>query len=161
MRGDDELLKQSRKVVAMRATGVALIVLAAAASPAVAAVDLEQPPLSGVTAVRLANYGAPSVPIASREDLKLVLEELRQLRGKSWRRGDTPLECYSSVIVIAGKRTLTVFRVAAGAVVERVFVRGQAASYSLPVEPEELLKTNALLAEAPPAKGCAGEPKQP
>ena len=145
----------------MRAARVALSVLAAAAAPFVAAADhLEQPPLSGVTAIRLANYGAPSVPIASREDLKLVLEELRQLRGKSWRRGDTPLECYSSVIVMAGKRTLTVFRVAAGAVVERVFVRGQAASYSLAVEPEELLKTNTLLMEAPPAKGCAEEPKQ-
>lgn len=145
----------------MRAAALALILLAHGAAARAAPPDLSQPPLSEVTAIRLANYGAPSVPIAGRSDVKLVLDELRQLRGKPWRRGDTPQECYSSVIVMAGKRTLTVFRVTASAVVERVFVRGQAASYSLAVEPEELLKTNALLAEAPPAKGCAGEPTEP
>ena len=145
----------------MRSVALAMILLATAVPARSAAPDLSQPPLSGVTAIRLANYGAPSIPITGRNDVKLVLDELRQQRGKPWRRGDTPQECYSSVILMAGKRTLTVFRVTASAVVERVFVRGQAASYSLAVEPEELLKTNALLAEAPPAKGCAEEPTHP
>ena len=143
----------------MRLFGIAALALAAAGAPAGAATpDLSQPPLSGVNAVRLANYGAPSMALRSREDLKEVLEELRQLRGKSWRRGDTKQDCYSSVTLMNGGRIVTVFRVTADTVVERVFSHGQAASYSLAVEPDELLKTGALLAEAPPAKGCSTEP---
>ena len=119
-----------------------------------AAADLQQPPLKDISAVRVANYGAPSAPVKAREDLRAVLDELRQLRGRPWRRGDTPQSCYSSVTLMNGNRILTVFRVTPEAVVERVFVKGQAASFSLAVEPAELLKTNALLADAPPAKGC-------
>ena len=123
--------------------------------PAVApAADAPQPPLKDVTAIRLANYGAPSAGIRSREDLRAVLEELRQLRGKSWRRGDTKLDCYSSVTLMHNNRILTVFRVTPDTVVERIFAKGQATSYSLAIDPAELLKTAALLSEAPPPKGC-------
>jgi hypothetical protein len=144
---------------ALRLAPIAVCLAAASVPAGAAAPKLDQPALAGVTSVRLANYGAPSAPIKSREDLKAVLDELRQLRGKSWRRGDTKLDCYSTVTLMNGNRILTVFRVAADTVVERVFARGQAASYSLAVQPEELLKTSALLADAPPAKGCGGEPK--
>jgi hypothetical protein len=128
--------------------------LAAFRSAGAAAAEAPQPPLKDATAVRLANYGAPSVPIHSREDLRAVLEELRQLRGKSWRRGDTKLECYSSVTLMNKNRILTVFRVTPDTVVERIFSKGQATSYSLAIDAAELLKTAALLAEAPPPKGC-------
>ncbi len=128
--------------------------LAAFWSGAAAPADVQQPPLKDITSVRLANYGAPSVAIHGREDLRAVLEELRQLRGKSWRRGDTKLDCYSSVTLMNGNRILTVFRVTPDTVVERIFSRGQATSFSLAIDPDELLKTVALLAEAPPPKGC-------
>ncbi len=123
-------------------------------SAAAPAADAPQPPLKDVTAIRLANYGAPSAAIHSREDARAVLEELRQLRGKSWRRGDTKLDCYSSVTLMNNHRILTVFRVTRDTVVERIFSKGQATSYSLSIDPAELLKTAALLAEAPPPKGC-------
>ncbi|MGE5639265.1 MAG: hypothetical protein ACM30H_04160 [Clostridia bacterium] len=129
--------------------------IAALWSGSAAPADVQQPPLKDVTSVRLANYGAPSAPIHSREDLRAVLEELRQLRGKTWRRGDTKLECYSSVTLMHGNRILTVFRVTPDTVVERIFSKGQATSFSQAIDPNELLKTSALLAEAPPAKGCA------
>jgi hypothetical protein len=121
---------------------------------AAAAADAPQPPLKDVTSIRLANYGAPSAAVRGREDLRAVLEELRQLRGKSWRRGDTKLECYSSVTLMHNNRILTVFRVTPDTVVERIFLKGQATSYSLAIDPAALLKTVALLAEAPPPKGC-------
>lgn len=50
-----------------------LVAVNAAAEP--------RPALGGVSAVRIANYGAPSVLIEKRDEVRAILEELNRLRG--------------------------------------------------------------------------------
>lgn len=110
-------------------------------------------PLKGVSAIRIANYGAPSVLLEGRDRVGPIVEELNGLRGKSWRAGETRLQCYSTVIFLGGKKTLGHFRVRPETVVDRQVEKGQSA-YSLDINAADLPRLNRMLAEIPAARTC-------
>lgn len=130
------------------AVALALLVQSACASAA----D-PRPRLTGVSAVRIANYGAPSVLIEGRERVNAIVEELNGLRKRPWRRADTQLSCYSHVVLLSGKRTVGSFRVRPEYLVERPVEKGET-SHSLEIRPADLPRISSLLAEIPPAKNC-------
>ena len=113
----------------------------------------ERPLLKDVSTVRAANYGTPSAVINDREQVRALVDELRQLRGKAWRRADTKLSCYATVVLLSGTRTVTLYRVRPDFVVERAPGKGQS-SYSLAIGEADLPRLGALLARIPPAKDC-------
>jgi hypothetical protein len=76
------------------------------------------------------------------------------LRKKPWRGGDARQDCYSTVVVYAGKKTLTTFRVRPDSIVEREGAKGVPV-YSLGIGPEEIPQLGRLLADITPAKGCS------
>jgi|CXWL01.1.fsa_nt_gi hypothetical protein len=135
----------------MRIPTIALAAFALA-MPGAAAAD-ERPQLSGVSTVRVANYGTPSTVIQDRERLNAIVAELRQLRGKAWRRGDTKLSCYATLALLKGDKTMTLFRIGAEAVVERPSGKGQSI-HSLAVGPGDMPVIGPLLAGIPPPKDC-------
>ncbi|TMH32259.1 MAG: hypothetical protein E6H63_02955 [Betaproteobacteria bacterium] len=49
--------------------------------------------LEGISAVRVANYGAPSKLLQQRDEVAPIVEELSELRKKHWRKGDTKMRC--------------------------------------------------------------------
>lgn len=110
-----------------------------------------RPGLGGVSSIRIANYNAPSVLLESREQFRPILEELNQLRRKNWRRGEAALACYSTVVVMSGKKRVGEFRIRPDNVVERPVQKGQA-SYSLAISPADIPVLTARLAEILPAK---------
>lgn len=110
-------------------------------------------PLKGVSAIRIANYGAPSVLVEGRDRIRPIVDELNALSGKSWRAGDTKLQCYSTVIFLGGKKTIGHFRVRPESVVDRPVEKGQSA-YSLDVNAAELPRLTGILSEIPPARTC-------
>ena len=110
-------------------------------------------PLKGVTAMRIANYGAPSVLVEARDRIAPIVEELNGLRAKTWRAGDTKLRCYSTVIFLSGKKTVGHFRVRPETVVDRQVEKGESA-YSLDVNAAELPRLHKALAAIPPARTC-------
>jgi hypothetical protein len=110
----------------------------------------QRPAIRGVTSVRIANYGAPSMLLQSREQVADVVDELNSLRRKEWRRGDTALECYSTVFLMAGQKRLGEFRVRPDHVVERPVDKGQSA-YTLAIDPGGIPRLTRLLSEAKPA----------
>lgn len=113
----------------------------------------ERPALKDVSTVRIANYGIPSTVIQDREQVRSVVDELRQLRSKAWRRADTKLSCYATLTLLGGTRTVTIFRIRPDFVVERPQGKGQSI-YSLAVSQADLPRISALLAAVPPAKDC-------
>jgi len=127
---------------------VALVLLV----QAVAAAD-PRPPLRGVSAIRAGNYGAPSVLLEDRQKVGPIIEELNALRSKPWRRGETRLSCYATVVLLGGKRTLATLRVRPDLVVERSGAKGQA-SYSIAIGQSDLPGLTTLLSEIAPAQGC-------
>ena len=129
---------------------VGLILLLHAAGAAAAG---ERPALRGVSAIRIANYGAPSVLFEGRDKFGPILNELNGLRGKAWRGGDTKLECYSTLVVMSGKKTLGTFRIRPEQIVEREGAKG-VPIYSLALEADEIPRLSKLLTEIPPAKDC-------
>jgi len=133
------------------AAALALLVLLAAATAASAAG--ERPALRGVTAIRLANYNSPSVLYQSRDQVGPIVSELNTLRRRAWRGGDTKLECYSTLVVLAGKKTLGTFRILPEHMVEREGQRGVPV-YSLELQPGDLPIISRLLQEIAPAKDC-------
>jgi len=70
----------------------------------------ERPSLKDVNAARLANYGAPSKLFHGKQDVKAIVEELEQLRGKKWRQADLRMRCYSTVQLLNGEKLVTAFR---------------------------------------------------
>ena len=106
-----------------------------------------------MSSVRIANYGAPSVLLEGRAKFAPIVSELNALRKKPWRGGDTRQECYSTVVVYSGKKTLATFRVRPDSVVEREGARGVPV-YSLAIEPGDVAQLSKLLADITPAKGC-------
>lgn len=113
----------------------------------------ERPQLAGVSTVRVANYGTPSTVIHDRERVSAIASELRQLRGKAWRRGDTKLSCYATLMLMRGAKTVTLFRISPNAVVERAPGKGQS-TYSVTIDPADLPRIGPLLKNIPPPKDC-------
>ena len=110
-------------------------------------------PLKGVSAMRIANYGAPSVLVEARERIAPIVQELNGLRSKAWRAGETKLHCYSTVIFLSGKKTIGHFRVRPEALVDRQVEKGQSA-YSLELSAAELPRLHKALAAIAPARTC-------
>jgi hypothetical protein len=121
-----------------------------AASPAVAG---PRPALQAVSSIRIANYGAPSVLLEGRDKVSPVISELNALRKKDWRGGDTRQECYSTVVVSSGKKTLATFRIRPDSIVEREGQKGVPV-YSLAIDPGDIPHLSKALAEIVPAKDC-------
>jgi hypothetical protein len=138
--------------VSRLAIPVAALVLLAQAD-GTAAQD-RRPALREVSAIRVGNYGSPSVLLEGRDKVGPLVSELNALRGKPWRGGDTKLTCYSTLIVISGKKTLTTFRIRPEHIVERVGPKGVPV-YNLALEATDLQRVSKLLTEIPPAKDCS------
>ena len=129
--------------------GVALVV---AAHVAIAAPN-ERAPLKGVSAVRVANYGVPSKLIQSRDEVGAIVDELGELRKKPWRRGDTKMRCYATIVLLDGNRQVALFRVRPDVVVERPVEKGDS-SYTLRIGETDLPVLRKVLAGIPASKNC-------
>ena len=114
------------------------------------AIAQQRPALRGVTSVRISNYGAPSVLLQKRDEFQDIVEEMNALRGKSWRRGDTALECYSTLVFMSGQKRVGEYRFKPGAVVERPVDKGQSA-YTLAFEPADAPRISQRLSAIKPA----------
>lgn len=140
-------------ITAMRLRAFVLVALASMLQCVSAIGADERPQLTGVSTVRVANYGTPSTVIHDRERVSAIASELRQLRGKAWRRGDTKLSCYATLVLMSGAKTVTLFRISPAAVVERAPGKRQS-TYSVVIDPAELHRIGPLLQSIPPPKDC-------
>lgn len=123
-------------------------------APGAAAIAQEvRPPIKDVSIVRIANYNMPSTVIQDRAQVNAIVGELRQLRGRDWRRADTRLSCYATLVLLSGTKTVTLVRVGSDHVVERSPGKRQS-TYSVAVSPADLPKIHKLLTEIPPPKDC-------
>jgi hypothetical protein len=113
----------------------------------------QRPELKNISTIRVANYGTPSTVIHDRGRVNAIVDELRQLRNKAWRRADTKLSCYATLVLLSGTRTVTLFRVRPELIVERSQGKGQS-SYSLAIDQADLPRMNTLLTGIAPAKDC-------
>ena len=127
-------------------------VLVPAALSALAAPN-DRPVLTGVTAVRAANYGAPSRLVEQRAQVDSIVEEFSQLRKKSWRRADTKMRCYATVVLLEGTKPVATFRVRPDVVVEKPVEKG-GSTYSLKVADTDMPVLTKLLGEIPIVKKC-------
>lgn len=134
-----------RRALSLLSIGLVLLSASAAAE--------QRPALRGVSSVRIANYGAPSVLREGREQVRAIVDELNQLRRKDWSRSDAKVACYSTVVLMSGKKRAGEFRVTADAVVERPVEKGQAI-YSVAISPADIPSLSRQLAEILPAKDC-------
>ena len=108
-----------------------------------------RPPIHGVSAVRIANYSAPSVLVEGRAQVDAVVHELNAVRAKAGRRGDTRLACYSTLVLLKAGKPMGTFRVTAEYVVERPVEKGEPIM-SFVVGSADLPRIGQLLAEIPP-----------
>jgi hypothetical protein len=131
----------------------AALALAIAVQAAGALAQEQRPPLTGISAIRIANYNIPSTVITERQEVGAVVRELSQLRSKPWRRSDARLTCYATLVLLSGAKTVTLFRVGPDAVVERTQGKAQS-TYSIEVGQSDLPSVHAALAAIPPPKGC-------
>lgn len=113
----------------------------------------ERPQIKDVSSVRIANYNQPSTVIHDRAQLNAIVAELRQLRGKEWRRADAKLSCYATLVLLRGTKTVTLVRVGTEHVVERSPGKGQS-TYSVAAGQADLPTIHKLLTEIPPPKDC-------
>jgi hypothetical protein len=137
----------------MRIGALLLPAIALLAQTAGAAAAEQRPAFSGVSAIRIANYGAPSVLLDGRAKVAPIVSELNALAKGPWRRGETKLSCYSTIVLLKGAKPVGQLRVTAEHVVERPVEKGQS-SYSLAIGETDLSSLRAALAEILPAKGC-------
>ena len=137
----------------MRIHAFAAVALAMLAPGAGAIAQEERPPIKDVSTVRIANYNTPSTVIQDRAQVNAIVGELRQLRSKAWRRADTKLSCYATLVLLSGAKTVTLVRVATEHVVERSPGKGQS-TYSVSVGQADLPAIHKLLTEIPPPKNC-------
>lgn len=137
----------------MRVRVVAVLALGLLAPGAGALAQEERPQIKDVSTVRIANYNQPSTVIHDRAQLNAIVGELRQLRGKEWRRAEAKLSCYATLVLQSGAKTVTLVRVGTEHVVERSPGKGQS-TYSVAVGPADLPKIHQLLTEIPPPKDC-------
>ena len=118
----------------------------------------ERAPLKGVTSVRVANYGAPSVLLKAHEQVSEIVGEFSALRKKPWRKSDTRLSCYSTVTLMSGEKMVALFRVRPEVIVERPVEKGRPQEkgqpYSIAIDEADILSLSRVLAEIPPAKNC-------
>ncbi len=136
----------SRVMATSVATTVATSLLVVSAEAAAQA----RPVLRGVSSVRIANYGAPSVLLQKRDEVRDVVEEMNALRRKDWRRGDTAVNCYSTLVFMSGQKRVGEFRLRPDMVVERPVERGQSA-YTASIDAADIPHIAKVLAEARPA----------
>ncbi len=132
-----------------------VLALAAAQGEASAAAEMRAP-LRGVSSIRLANYGAPSVLVGAKEEVQPMVEELNELRGRPWRRGETKMSCYSTIVFYGGRKTIGTFRLGPDELVEFLLERGQATYYSHEVDAAALPVLRKKLGDIAPAKNCEG-----
>jgi len=130
----------------MVSTLMAAVLLLAGAD----ALAQQRPALRGVSSVRIANYGAPSLVLNKREEIQDLLDEVNGLRRKEWRRGDTSLNCYSTVVFMSGQKRVAEFRVRPDTVVERPVDKAQSA-HTLLINPADIPRLSELLSRAKPA----------
>ena len=114
----------------------------------------ERPPIKDVSSVRIANYNTPSTVVQDRARVNAIAGELRQLRGRDWRRADTKLSCYATLVLLRGEKTVTRLRIGAEHVVERAPGKGQS-TYSGAAAQADLPTIHKLLTEIPPPKDCS------
>ena len=112
----------------------------------------QRPPLKGVSTIRIANYGAPSV-LVERGEVRSIVEELNQLRRKDWQRADARLSCYSHVVLFQGTKRVGEFRVTREHAVERPVEKGQSV-YSIAIGEADVPGLRKALAAIAPAKDC-------
>jgi len=103
--------------------------------------------------VRISNYGVPSKLFEGKEEVKAIVEELEQLRGKRWRQADLRMRCYATVQLLNGKKPVTVFRVRPEYVLERAQDKA-VPTYNLQVTDTDLPTIRKLLTDVPPSKDC-------
>jgi hypothetical protein len=113
----------------------------------------DRPPLKEISAVRLSNYGSPSKLFRGKEEVKAILEELEQLRGKRWRQADLKMRCYATVQLLNGEKLVTAFRVRPEYVVERAQDKS-VPTYNMQITEADLPLIRKLLTEVPPSKQC-------
>jgi hypothetical protein len=133
---------------------VAAVVLGLATHAAGALAQEERPPIKDISAVRIANYNTPSTVVQDRARVNAIAGELRQLRGRDWRRADTKLSCYATLVLLRGEKTVTLMRIGAEHVVERAPGKGQS-TYSVAAAQADLPAIHKLLTEIPPPKDCS------
>ena len=132
----------------MRIHAIASLMLGLAATGT--AIADQRPPLSAVSAVRIGNYGAPSVTVSGQQARRIV-DELNALRKKDWRPGEARLSCYATVVMLKGTKTAGLLRVGREFIVERTLGKGQS-SYSLQIENADAAQLKKLLSEIAPPK---------
>ena len=137
----------------MRIHPFAVAVLLSAAPGASTLAQEERPPIKDVSVVRIANYNTPSTVIQDRAQVRAIVDELRQLRSRDWRRADAKLSCSATLVLLRGEKTVTLLRIGAAHVVERAPGKGQSA-YSLAAGHADLPTIHTLLAGIPPPKDC-------
>ena len=103
-----------------------------------------------MSAIRIGNYGAASV-IVEGQQVRPIFDELNALRGKPWRRGDAKLRCYATLVFLDKGKTVALFRVGPGHVVDRHLEKGQT-SYSLAIADADIPNLTRFLTEIPPPK---------
>ncbi len=132
---------------------ILLTLVLAAPGAASAAAELRAP-LRGVSSIRLANYGAPSVLVSAKDEVRAMAEELNELRVGPWRRGETRMSCYSTIVFYGGRKTLGTFRLGPDELVEFLLEKGQASYYSHEVDAASLPVLRKKLGDIAPAKNC-------
>ena len=137
----------------MRNPAIYAIALVLGIHSASAVATDQRPQLKDVSSVRVANYGTPSTVITDREQVNAIVGELRQLRNKNWRRADSKISCYATLVLLSGSRPLALFRVRPDLVVERPQEKRQS-SYSLAIGEADLPGVISLLTRIPPATDC-------
>jgi len=137
----------------MRVRVLAVLALGWLVPGAGAIAQEERPQIKDVSTVRIANYNTPSTVIQDRAQVNAIVGELRQLRSKAWRRADTKLSCYATLVLLSGTKTVTLVRVGTEHVVERSPGKGQS-TYSVSAGQADLPAIHKLLAEIPPPKDC-------
>lgn len=135
-------------------TGVFLLALVLLLPGADANAQDARPALKNVSSVRIANYNSPSVLLEKRADVSAIVSELGQLRRKPWQRGDAKISCYSTVVLMAGKKRVGEYRVTPQLIVERPVDKGQVVQ-NLAIDPSDLPQLNQMLTEIQPAKDCS------
>jgi hypothetical protein len=131
----------------------ALCILTALLGVQASAAAQERPPLKDISGVRIANYGAPSKLYEGKDEVKAIVAELEDLRGKRWRQADLKMRCYATVQLLHGTKTITYFRVRPEYVVERAQDKA-VPTFNMQITETELPLIRKLLTEVPPSKDC-------
>jgi hypothetical protein len=131
----------------------ALCILTALLGVQASAAAQERPPLKDISGVRIANSGAPSKLYEGKDEVKAIVAELEDLRGKRWRQADLKMRCYATVQLLNGTKTITYFRVRPEYVVERAQDKA-VPTFNMQITETELPLIRKLLTEVPPSKDC-------